>query len=165
VVTGAKSGLVALCAAAILMLAACSMPAFIGATTASATPTPTLMPTETPTAADTATPTLAPITPGVSVATVTMSIHTFTSATTITIKSGQAITFTDPMTSGGTHPLVTGNNGQYTPIAGAPPQFESESGYMFTPGTTVAITFPVAGTFPITCLAHPVMQLTITVTP
>jgi plastocyanin len=94
-----------------------------------------------------------------------MGINTFTSSKTFTIKVGQAITFDDPSNNGGTHPLVTGTNGEYTHIAGAPAGLDTQDGLMFTPGTKKVITFAHAGTFPITCLAHPVMQLTITVTP
>jgi len=81
------------------------------------------------------------------------------------IKAGQAVTFDDPSSSGGTHQLVTGTQGQFSAAAGAPSEFSSNSGIMFHPGDSKSITFPTAGTYQITCTIHPSMQATITVTP
>lgn len=84
---------------------------------------------------------------------------------TLTIKAGQAVTFTDPASSGGTHDLVTGTHGQFTAASGAPTAFGTQDGTDFSPGMSKTITFPIAGTFKITCTIHPPMQAVITVTP
>ena len=101
---------------------------------------------------------------GSSSATVAMGSFSFTSGTSITIKAGQAVTFDDPSTGGGTHILVTGAQGQFSAQAGAPSEFSSANGIMFNPGDSKTITFPTAGTFTITCTIHNSMLATITVT-
>jgi plastocyanin len=101
---------------------------------------------------------------GNSSSTVEMGSFSFTSGTSITIKAGQAVTFDDPSTGGGTHVLVTGTQGQFSAQAGAPSEFSSANGIMFNPGDSKTITFPTAGTFTITCTIHTSMLATITVT-
>ncbi len=101
--------------------------------------------------------------PASAAATISMDELAFTGTTSITIKSGQAVLFDDPATGGGFHTLVTGTHGAYTAMTGAPSQFTS-SGIVFTPGTSVVIVFPTAGTFTITCTLHPYMLATVTVT-
>jgi plastocyanin len=81
-----------------------------------------------------------------------------------TVKAGQAVMFTDP-TSGGIHHLVTGHNGTFAAEAGAPSQFATADGVSFSPGDSMSIVFPTAGTYDITCTIHPLMKATITVTP
>jgi plastocyanin len=85
----------------------------------------------------------------------------FSGSTNVTIKAGQAVTFT----SDGTHDLVIGSNGQFAAESGAPSELNSSSGVRFNPGDSKAITFPSAGTFQITCTIHSSMQATVTVTP
>jgi plastocyanin len=93
-----------------------------------------------------------------------MDTLNFIGTTSVTIKAGQAVLFDDPATGGGFHTLVTGTQGAYTPMAGAPSQF-TPSGIQFTPDTSMVIVFPTAGTFTITCTLHPFMLATVTVTP
>lgn len=97
--------------------------------------------------------------------TITMGVAFFVGTTNLTIKAGQAVTFTDPASSGGTHDLVTGTHGQFTAASGAPTAFGTQDGIDFSPGMSKTITFPSAGTFKITCTIHPPMQAVITVTP
>ena len=72
------------------------------------------------------------------------------------------MTFDD--SSGGTHDLVTGTNGQFTAATGAPNEFSTKDGLSLSAGDKKTITFANAGTYQITCTIHPSMQATITVT-
>lgn len=94
-----------------------------------------------------------------------MGRATFSDDMSVTIVAGQAVTFDDPAVGGGMHPLVIGTQGNFIDTPGAPEELNSQSGMLFSPGTKRDITFPNAGNFPITCVAHPAMQVTITVTP
>jgi plastocyanin len=98
-------------------------------------------------------------------ATVTMAQTSFSAGTSVTIKAGQAVTFSDPTSGGGVHNLVTGSNGQFTAATGAPTEFSAAGGMNFNPGDSKPITFATAGTYNITCTIHPSMEATITVTP
>lgn len=96
--------------------------------------------------------------------TISMGGGSFDGGTTIAITAGQAVTFDDPASSGGTHHLVTGMHGQFAAVSGAPSEFASSAGIDFHPGDSKTITFGTPGTYPITCTIHPSMQATITVT-
>ena len=96
--------------------------------------------------------------------TLTLGPSYFRGTTSLTIRAGQAVTFDDPGYLGGTHHLVTGMSGQFSAEAGAPSEFATAAGIMFSPGDHKSITFPTAGTYHITCTIHPSMQATITVT-
>jgi plastocyanin len=85
----------------------------------------------------------------------------FTGATSITITAGQSVTFDD--SSGGTHDLVTGTNGTFTAVTGAPDEFSKSEGLGLSAGDKKTVTFNTAGTYQITCTIHPSMQATITV--
>ncbi|HEV2237399.1 MAG TPA: plastocyanin/azurin family copper-binding protein [Ktedonobacterales bacterium] len=95
---------------------------------------------------------------------ITMGAFSF-SHNTATVKAGQAVTFNDPASGGGTHNLVTGHGGTFTAAAGAPTEFATSSGLSFSAGDSKSVVFPTAGTYSITCTIHPSMQATITVTP
>jgi plastocyanin len=97
--------------------------------------------------------------------TITMGVAFFVGNTNLSIKAGQTVTFKDPASTGGTHDLVTGTQGQFTAAAGAPTEFGTRDGIDFSAGMSKTITFPTAGTFQITCTIHPPMQATIIVTP
>jgi plastocyanin len=99
---------------------------------------------------------------GGSANTITMGGTSFSGNTNITIKAGESVTFDD--SSGGSHQLVTGTNGQFTAATGAPTEFSTTDGILFNPGDKKTVIFPTAGTFQITCKFHPPMQATITVT-
>jgi plastocyanin len=90
-----------------------------------------------------------------------MGRSSFSGNTSVTIKAGQAVLFDDPS---GTHDLVIGHNGQFSSMAGAPSEFNSASGTLFSPGDQKTVTFATAGTYPITCTIHPTMQVMVTVT-
>ncbi len=135
--------------ALVLALAAC------GSTTtaSSATLTPTVAATvEAPTATSSAG----------GAATIKMGSVNFTVGNA-TVKAGEAVMFVDP-TSGGIHHLVTGSHGTFSAEAGAPSQFATADGISFSPGDSMSIVFPTAGTYTITCTIHPLMEATITVT-
>lgn len=136
-------------------LAACGSTT-TGNTGGGASATATTAPTDTPAATATSSVSAA--------ATITMGRSAFSGNTSVTIKAGQAILFDDPSSGGGTHILVIGHNGQFSSMSGAPSEFNSSSGTGFSPGDQKAITFAHAGTFPITCVIHPSMQVTVTVT-
>jgi plastocyanin len=95
-------------------------------------------------------------------ATIGLGSSSFTGTTNVTIKAGESVTFDD--SSGGTHHLVTGTNGQFNAATGAPSEFSTSSGLDLAPGDKKTVTFPTAGTYQITCTIHPSMQATITVT-
>jgi plastocyanin len=99
-----------------------------------------------------------------SAATISLSVISFSGATNVTIKTGQAVLFDDPASSGGTHDLVIGHNGQFSAMSGAPSELNSATGMLISPGQRQIITFATAGTYPITCTIHPSMQATVTVT-
>ncbi|HEU0026668.1 MAG TPA: plastocyanin/azurin family copper-binding protein [Ktedonobacterales bacterium] len=137
-------------------LAACGSTT-TGNTGGGASATATAAPTDTPA------PTATTATTGPSAATISFGRVSFSGNTDVTIKAGQAVLFDDPESSGGTHILVIGHNGQFTAMSGAPSEFNSADGTAFSPGDQKTITFAHAGTFPITCTIHPSMQVTVTV--
>ena len=99
---------------------------------------------------------------GTGSATITLGGSSFTGNTSVTVKAGESVTFDD--SSGGTHMLVTGTNGQFAAAAGAPSELSSATGLALQAGDTKTITFATAGTYQITCTIHPSMQATVTVT-
>ncbi len=99
---------------------------------------------------------------GAGSATITLGGSSFTGNTNVTIKAGESVTFDD--SSGGTHMLVTGTDGQLAAAAGAPSELSSGSGLALQAGDTKTITFATPGTYQITCTIHPSMQATVTVT-
>ncbi len=96
--------------------------------------------------------------------TITMGATDFVGSTSVTIKAGQSVNFVDPSSTGGTHILATGTNGNYASETGAPATLNVASGLTFNPGDTKAIVFSTAGTYHITCIIHPTMNVTVTVT-
>ncbi len=138
--------------ALVLALAACGSTSTAPSATATATApaTATVAP---PTATSSAT----------GAATIKMGSVNFTVGNA-TVKAGQAVMFVDP-TPGGIHHLVTGHNGTFAAEAGAPSQFATADGVSFSPGDSMSIIFPTAGSYAITCTIHPLMKATITVTP
>ncbi len=127
-------------------LAAC------GESSVAATPDDTTAPV--PTTAPTAPAATATTGGSASAATITMGQFSFVN-NTVTIKAGQSVTFNDPEADGGVHNLVTGSAGHFTAATGAPSEFASSGGVNFSPGDTMTIMFPTAGTFSITCTIHP----------
>lgn len=95
-----------------------------------------------------------------SATTIAMDTSSFSDTTNVTIKAGQTVTFT----SQGTHKLVIGMHGQFSAMSGAPSELNSKDGVSFSPSDSKTITFPTAGTYPITCVFHPSMQATVVVT-
>ena len=144
--------LLALSLALVLALAACGSTSTASSATATSTPTAT---------ATVAPPTATSSASGA--ATIKMGSVNFTVGNA-TVKAGQAVMFVDP-SSGGIHHLVTGHNGTFAAEAGAPSQFATADGVSFSPGDSMSIIFPTAGSYAITCTIHPLMEATIIVTP
>lgn len=96
--------------------------------------------------------------------TVTMGPNNFASGDSITIKTGQTITFQDDAATGTPHILVIGMNGNAEKETGAP-DFGA-GGITFNPGDSKpSPTWDTPGTYHVTCTLHPTtMNLTVTVT-
>ncbi len=85
------------------------------------------------------------------------------SMTSVTIKAGQSVHFTDPAGVGATHIVCLGNEGNCDSAAQGPQALEG-SGFTINAGDPPKdVTFTTAGTYKITCSLHPSMNLTVTV--
>src|SRR5215470_3824003 len=71
--------------------------------------------------------------------TITLDAASFSGNTNVTIKAGESVTFDD--SSGGTHMLVTGTNGQFTGASGAPSELSSATGLALQAGDKKTVTF------------------------
>lgn len=147
-----NSAFVLLLALALTLAACASGTSTTTGSTTGNSPTATTAPAATDTPAATGGP-----------ATISMAGFAFTGNKTVTIKAGESVTFDDPGDGGGVHQLVTGTDGQFTAVAGAPKEFATSSGTMFSPGVSMTITFSKPGTYLITCTIHPSMQATVIV--
>jgi plastocyanin len=93
---------------------------------------------------------------------VSMSAGDF-SATSVTIKTGQAVHFTDPAGIGGPHTVCLGANGTCDTKANGPLALTGD-GFTMNPGDAAKdVTFDTPGTYKITCSIHPAMNLTVIV--
>lgn len=144
--TTTKTWLCLLAVGLLVLLAACG-----GTTTTAPTSTPTTAPTNTPTTAPTNTPTTAPASTPTTAPPSTgnsVSIMNFTfSPTTLTVKTGTKVTWTNKDTV--TH-TVTDDKGAFN------------SG-LLTPGNSFSFTFTQAGTYSYHCNIHHSMMATIVV--
>jgi plastocyanin len=85
------------------------------------------------------------------------------SVTSVTIKAGQSVHFTDPAGVGATHIVCLGNEGSCDSAAQGPQALEG-SGFTINAGDPPKdVAFTTAGTYKITCSLHPSMNLTVTV--
>ncbi|HEX9413094.1 MAG TPA: plastocyanin/azurin family copper-binding protein [Ktedonobacterales bacterium] len=85
------------------------------------------------------------------------------SMTSITVKAGQAVHFTDPAGTGGTHTICLGTDGACDKGAQGPQALQSP-GFTINAGDPAKdVTFDTPGTYKITCSIHPSMNLTVTV--
>jgi plastocyanin len=85
------------------------------------------------------------------------------SVSSVTIKAGQSVHFTDPAGVGATHIVCLGNEGNCDSAAQGPQALEG-NGFTINAGDPPKdITFATAGTYKITCSLHPSMNLTVTV--
>jgi plastocyanin len=96
-------------------------------------------------------------------ASISMTGASFVGTTNVTLKAGQSFTFSDPSGSGGPHRLSTGQDGNYAQENGAPAELSDPNGVDFTLGTDKTYVFATPGTYTITCLIHPSMNLVIQV--
>jgi plastocyanin len=85
------------------------------------------------------------------------------SATSVTIKAGQTVHFTDPAGVGATHIVCLGSDGNCDASAQGPQALEG-AGFTINAGDPPKdVTFTAPGTYKITCSIHPSMNLTVTV--
>lgn len=85
------------------------------------------------------------------------------SATSVSIKAGQAVHFTDPAGVGATHIICLGSDGNCDTTASGPQTLEG-TGFTIDAGDPPKdVTFSTPGTYKITCSIHPSMNLTVTV--
>ena len=85
------------------------------------------------------------------------------SATSVSIKAGQAVHFTDPAGVGATHIICLGSDGNCDTTASGPQTLEG-NGFTINAGDQPKdVTFSTPGTYKITCSIHPSMNLTVTV--
>jgi plastocyanin len=85
------------------------------------------------------------------------------STTSITVKAGQAVHFTDPAGTGGTHTICLGTDGTCDKGAKGPQALQSP-GFTINAGDPAKdVTFDTPGTYKITCSIHPSMNLAVTV--
>jgi len=84
------------------------------------------------------------------------------SPTSVTIKAGQTVHFTDPAGVGGTHIICLGADGECATTAQGPQALEG-SGFTINAGDPPRdVIFTTPGTYKITCSIHPSMNLTVT---
>jgi plastocyanin len=85
------------------------------------------------------------------------------STTSITIKAGQAVHFTDPAGTGAPHTICLGTDGTCDTAAKGPQALQSP-GFTINPGDGARdVTFETPGTYKLTCSIHPAMNLTVVV--
>lgn len=83
------------------------------------------------------------------------------STTSITIKAGQAVHFTDPAGTGAMHTVCLGTNGICDSAANGPQALQG-NGFTINSGDPAKdVVFDTAGTYKITCSIHPAMNLTV----
>ena len=84
------------------------------------------------------------------------------SPTTVTIKTGQAVHFTDPAGVGAMHIVCLGSDGDCAAAAQGPQALEGDGFTMNGGDPPKDVTFATPGTYRITCSIHPSMNLTVT---
>jgi plastocyanin len=85
------------------------------------------------------------------------------STTSITIKAGQTVQFSDPAGMGGVHTICIGADGACD-ISGKGPKDLQSPGFTINAGDPAkGITFDTPGTYKVTCSIHPAMNLTVVV--
>jgi len=81
----------------------------------------------------------------------------------ITITAGQAVHFTDPVGTGGTHVICLGTHGTCDKSAPGPQALQGDGFTIGSGDPPKDVIFDTAGTYKITCSIHPDMNLTVTV--
>lgn len=85
------------------------------------------------------------------------------SRTSITIKAGAAVHFTDAAGTGATHDVCLGSDGACDNAAKGPQALKSP-GFTINAGDPAKdVTFDTPGTYKVTCSLHPAMNLTVIV--
>jgi plastocyanin len=85
------------------------------------------------------------------------------STTSITVKVGQAVHFTDPAGTGATHTICLGTDGTCDSGARGPHALQSPGFTMNSGDPAKDVAFDTPGTYKVTCSIHPSMNLTVTV--
>ena len=93
--------------------------------------------------------------------TVTMAAVTF-AETCVNAKVNTPVIFNDPASSGGVHIICIGHN-QACKAGATGPKDLLGSGFQIVQGQTHSVTFTTPGTYDITCVVHPNMNVTVTV--
>jgi len=85
------------------------------------------------------------------------------SRTSITIKAGEMVHFTDAVGTGATHDICLGSDGACDTAAKGPQALKGP-GFTINAGDPAKdVTFDTPGTYKITCSLHPAMNLIVTV--
>ena len=82
--------------------------------------------------------------------------------TSVSIKAGEKVTF-HTQDTGAAHVLCFGDNGQCKSNADGPSELNNSSGDTINVGESKSFTFNKAGTYKVTCIVHPQMNMTVTV--
>lgn len=85
------------------------------------------------------------------------------STTSITIKTGQAVHFTDSAGIGAQHIVCLGTNGTCDTSARGPQALQSPGFTINAGGPANDVIFATPGTYRVTCSLHPAMNLTVIV--
>jgi plastocyanin len=85
------------------------------------------------------------------------------SPTNVTIKTGQAVHFTDPAGVGAMHIVCLGSDGNCDGAAQGPQALQLGGFTINAADPPKDVTFTAPGTYKITCSIHPSMNLTVTV--
>jgi len=93
---------------------------------------------------------------------VSMTVSDF-SPTSVTVKAGQPVHFTDPAGVGATHIVCLGSDGNCDGAAQGPQALQLGGFTMNTGDPPRDVTFTTPGTYKITCSIHPSMNLTVMV--
>ncbi len=93
--------------------------------------------------------------------TVNMAAVTFVESC-VNAKVNTPFTFNDPASSGGVHIICIGHN-QACKAGATGPKDLLGNGFQIVQGQTHTVTFTTPGTYDITCVVHPNMNVTITV--
>jgi plastocyanin len=80
----------------------------------------------------------------------------------ITWRENQPLKFVNPAT-GALHQLCFGHDQVCKPNPDGPAELNASSGVMFSPGDTKTYTFTKPGTYEVTCIIHPSMNVIITI--
>lgn len=85
------------------------------------------------------------------------------SVTSVTIKAGQSVHFTDQAGTGGPHTICLGENGNCDTGAQGPDALKGQGFNINSGDPAKDVVFDKPGTYKVTCSIHPAMNLTVIV--